>query len=443
VQFYESDDVLVDAVGAYLAAGLRSGEAAIVVATAAHRAGLAAYLAAAGLDLAVARTDGHYLALDAAETMAQFLVDGMPDPGRFTEVIGGLIAEAGAAGRRVRIFGEMVALLALDGNRAATTRLEALWNELQATRSFVLVCAYPIQDLGGEPFADLVYQVCAEHSRVIPAESYAALTAADDRDRAVTVLQQKARSLELALTAERAARDEAEAALRLRDEFLSIAAHELRTPLTTLSGRAELALRLAARAGESVPAPVVQSLRAISGQTGKLARLVGHLLDVSRLDAGRLALERQPTDLVALVRAVVSEARTWTDRHVIAVSAPPAVEAVVDPLRLEQVLVNLLENAVKYSPDGGPIEVAIAWRGAAVEVSVRDQGLGISPDQREAVFERFAQAHADSHRSGLGLGLYICRQIVHLHGGEIVVESTEGTGSVFTVRLPCQALRPR
>ena len=446
VQFYESDAFLLDAVGEFIGTGLRAGDAGIVVATEAHREGLEDRLRAYGVDVVVAREGGRYVALDATETLSQFMVEGAPNPERFAGVLGGMVARAAAGGRRVRIFGEMVALLAVAGNHAGAHRLEVLWNELQTTHAFSLFCAYPMNRFGGETLAELLGNVCAAHSRVVPAESYTTLSTTDDRLRAVTVLQQKARWLEaeieernraearlqVALAEERAAREAAEAALRVRDEFLSVAAHELRTPLTTLSGQAQLALRLIERDGHAQPDRITLSLQAIPRQATKLARLLNHLLDISRLEAGKLTLERQSTDLAVDVEQVVAGARARCDRHTISVSGPASLEAQVDPLRVEQVLTNLLDNAVKYSPDGGVVEVSLRrLGGTAAELSVRDRGLGIPPEKRDQIFERFYQAHANGHRSGLGLGLYISREIVELHGGEIRAEfPADGGGAL-------------
>jgi signal transduction histidine kinase len=291
--------------------------------------------------------------------------------------------------------------------------------------------------LGGAAFAELIDDACAQHSDVIPAESYTALDGADERLRAVTVLQQKAQSLEMALAAERTARSAAEAALRARDEFLSIAAHELRTPLTTLSGQAQMALRQLRRDGNLEPERGAQALQAITRQSDTLAQLVSRLLDVSRLDAGKLALERRPTDLALLTEQAVSGAQSRTDRHTITLTAPDSLEAWVDPLRLEQVLTNLLDNAIKYSPGVGTIDVVLTQpEPGVVELSVRDHGLGIPPERRRQIFERYAQAHNASHRSGLGLGLYISRQIVELHGGSIRAEFPADGGTRIVVRLP-------
>jgi PAS domain S-box-containing protein/excisionase family DNA binding protein len=573
VQVYEADAALLEAVGEYIGAGLRAGEAAIAIATEAHRTGLEERLRADGLDLDSARASGQYIALDAAETLARIMADGEPEPDRFAEVVGAVVARATTGGRPVRAFGEMVALLATEGNHAAAIRLESLWNGLQRVHTFSLFCAYPMDALGGEAFAAVFSDVCTEHTLVIPTERYTALETADARLREIALLQQRAASLEVEiaererfemaalrlaaivessddaiigktldgiivdwnrgaerlygysaaeaigrpisllipedlpdelpviierlsrgeridhydteriskdgrrisvsltispirnaagrlvgasaiardiserrcaerereelLARERQARAEAEAALRLRDEFLSIASHELRTPLAVLKGHAQVALRRLQRAGQLEPVRAVDALRAIESQSDKLNRLVGRLLDIPRIETGKLELERRPTDIVALVEQVVSSARARETGHAIVLAASPSLEAEVDPLRLEQVLTNLLDNAIKYSPEGGTIEVVVS-RSAdeAPEIAVRDHGLGIPPEKRAQIFERFFQAHGNGHKRGLGLGLYISRQIVELHGGEITAESPADGGSRFVVRLP-------
>ena len=451
VQFYEAEAVLLDTVTAFLADALRAGGAGLVLATEAHRRGLEVRLQATGLDPAGAARDGRYTALDAAETLARFMVDGLPDPETFNRVIGGIVAPAAQGGRRVHIFGEMVALLVAEGNQAAACRLERLWNGLQQRFPSVLLCAYPMASVGVEALAGAFREICAEHSHVIPAESFTGLASDDDRLRAIAALQQQAWQLEAALAqrrlaearlqealaAERAAREAAEAALSLRDDFLSVAAHELRTPLTSLRGYAQVALRRLERDGGIPPDRLAHALRAITGQVDKLSRLITQILDISRLESGRLPLEREPTDLTALVEHAAAVARTWTDRHTITVDAPGPVEVSVDPLRLEQVLSNLLDNAVKYSPDGGRLEVAVSRTpDGAAEIAVRDYGLGIPPERRGQIFQRFYQAHRSAHRSGMGLGLYISRQIVERHGGEIRAEFPPEGGCRFVVRLP-------
>src|SRR6266571_2127374 len=214
VQFYETDEFLLDSVSGFIGAGLGAGAACIVLATKAHRESLEERLKANGLDLAAVYTRGTYLSLDAGETLAMFMVDGLPEPERFAEVVGSLIERAVKGRRRVRIFGEMVAQLWTEGNQAAAIRLEALWNELyHTTGSFSLFCAYPIHCFAGEGYGEQFTEICQQHAHVIPDESYTLLASPEERLRAITLLQQKALTLE----AEIAERQAAEERLRISE----------------------------------------------------------------------------------------------------------------------------------------------------------------------------------------------------------------------------------
>jgi signal transduction histidine kinase len=227
-----------------------------------------------------------------------------------------------------------------------------------------------------------------------------------------------------------------------RDEFLSVAAHELKTPLTSLKGFVQVLLRQAERGEGSEPARLTQSLKIIDEQSQKLARLVSQLLDVSRIDAGRLGLETRSTELVRLVEDAMAAARSRTSRHELSLRAPLSLAAWVDPLRLEQVLTNLLDNAIKFSPRGGRVEVRV-WRvGGEARVAIADQGVGVPPDQRGRLFDRFFQAKGGDRMGGMGLGLYISRQIVELHGGRIAAEFPRAGGTRLVVALPLSGVLP-
>jgi signal transduction histidine kinase len=181
---------------------------------------------------------------------------------------------------------------------------------------------------------------------------------------------------------------------------------------------------------------VTAAFEEIRRQTERLGALIAQLLDVSRLQAGRLSLRTERLDLVPLVRQVL-DSLPESEAHTFVLRAPDHLVVRVDGLRLEQVLTNLLDNAVKYSPDGGRIEVEIrALTTPEVEIAVRDHGIGIPPERRAAIFERFYRAHTDSYRSGLGLGLSISRQIVELHGGTIAAEFPDDGGARFVTVLP-------
>jgi len=234
---------------------------------------------------------------------------------------------------------------------------------------------------------------------------------------------------------------------RLKDEFISIAAHELRTPLAVLKGFAQTLLVQTARGkGPELVEWQVEALQSIDQATARLVELTEDLLDVTRLQAGRLALHLEPTDLVALTRRVVTRLQLTTEHHALAIFAPVEhLVAPVDPRRLEQVLSNLIGNAIKYSPEGGSIEVTIGEeeQAHAALLCVSDHGIGIPAQQQQLVFGRFART--DNARAygigGTGLGLYLCRELVERHGGRIWFESVEGQGSTFYVALPLLSSR--
>jgi signal transduction histidine kinase/FixJ family two-component response regulator len=228
-------------------------------------------------------------------------------------------------------------------------------------------------------------------------------------------------------------------AVRVRDEFLSVAAHELRTPLTGLSLQAQLAQRRLERNGPVDPLKQIEAFRAINRQATKTAGLVNQLLDVSRVEAGRLLLERRPTDLSELVEASISLISERTVGHLVLSHTDSPIVASLDPLRIEQVVTNLVENAIKFTPEGGRIDVEVRRTSPSVaSLSVTDNGIGIPIERRGQLFERFYRAHAESHQSGMGLGLFICRQIVELHGGKIRAEFPFEGGTRFVVELPLE-----
>ncbi|WP_233585093.1 ATP-binding protein [Corallococcus sp. CA054B] len=235
---------------------------------------------------------------------------------------------------------------------------------------------------------------------------------------------------------------EAREAVRLRDEFLSIASHELKTPLTPLNLKLQALRRELDRHPGPVPREVVERYLDVgSRQLKKLAELVNDLLDVSRIAAGRLSMECVPMDLAELVRDVVAayEGPAARSGSVLQLECMDSVTmGVWDRPRLEQVVVNLVDNAIKYG-QGRPIQIRLETRDGKAALTVRDQGIGISEESLPRLFGRFERAVSDRHYGGLGLGLYITRTLVEAMGGTVRVESRLGQGSVFTVELPLTA----
>jgi signal transduction histidine kinase len=241
------------------------------------------------------------------------------------------------------------------------------------------------------------------------------------------------------LFSERRAHAEAE---QLKDEFISIAAHELRNPMAALKGFTHMLMAQSERGGGvALDDWQKEALQDIDHATSRLVELTDDLLDVTRLQAGRLEFHLKPINLVALTRRIIARLQITTGRHHIIFSAgkEPMMIA-VDPQRMEQVLTNIINNAIKYSPTGGAIKVTLRAFGQTqqVQLSIQDYGIGIPAAQQDRIFERFMRA--DNARAygigGTGLGLFLCRELLARQHGHIWFESNEGEGSTFYVSLP-------
>ncbi|WP_434427068.1 AAA family ATPase [Nannocystis pusilla] len=229
-----------------------------------------------------------------------------------------------------------------------------------------------------------------------------------------------------------------QAALRLRDEFLSVASHELRTPMTSLT----LALQTIVKrtpSGKPLDPQVTSKLLDLAiRQSGRMNRLIGDLLDVSRIETWQLALSLAEVELSGLVREVVARFQPDLARagSSATIEAPAPVVGRWDRSRLEQVVSNILSNAAKFGA-GAPIEIAVVRAGDVARLTIRDHGLGIDPDRLPRIFDRFERGVSAQNYGGLGLGLYIARRIVEGHCGTIRATSTPGEGTTFIVELPC------
>ena len=227
------------------------------------------------------------------------------------------------------------------------------------------------------------------------------------------------------------------AAVTARDEFLAVASHELRTPLSTLRLVATMLSRRLAQSHPDGESDVTRQVEALDRQIRRLEKLTADVLDVSRISSGRLELHREPSDLSILVREIVD--RFLADRSqgapVILFDSEPNATGYWDASRIDQVVSNLVSNAVSYG-NGSTVQVTVRATEDTACVIVRDDGIGIAADTRDRIFERFERAVSSAHYGGLGLGLWIARQIVDAHGGTISVHSELGAGATFTVTLP-------
>jgi two-component system phosphate regulon sensor histidine kinase PhoR len=223
---------------------------------------------------------------------------------------------------------------------------------------------------------------------------------------------------------------------QVKSDFVATVSHELRTPLTSIYGFAETLLRDDVSFGDD---DRVTFTRYIATEAERLTRLVEGILSVTRLEAGAVQLALVPVDVPELAREVAAWAGGRSEQHRIELVLPPEpLYAQADPDRVRQVLINLIDNAVKYSPDGGTVTVRVRRSGQLVEVRVEDEGIGISERDQRNLFRKFFRVDAGMSRGirGVGLGLYLVRGLVTAMGGRIWVESVEGEGSTFVVELP-------
>ncbi|MCM2277686.1 MAG: ATP-binding protein [Oligoflexia bacterium] len=231
---------------------------------------------------------------------------------------------------------------------------------------------------------------------------------------------------------------------RMRDEFLSTAAHELKSPMTTIKAYVQL-LKKWRPAG--IGERELKALSVLSYQTDRMNKLIQDLLEFSRLQLGRLQLNKTRFELRSLVSELVAQMQGISPTHRLSLADGPPEWVFADRDRVEQVLLNLVDNAIKFSPQGGAIEVTVSGREGEVCVAVKDQGIGIPPERQLQLFDRYYRAHAGTghaYSTGMGMGLFISRELITRHGGRIWCQSRENAGSTFQFSIPIspEAARP-
>ncbi len=230
-------------------------------------------------------------------------------------------------------------------------------------------------------------------------------------------------------------------ATQVRDEFISIASHELKTPLTSLKLQTQLNQRMMKRENGEIPRDRVNKLvENTDRQVDRLSRLVEDMLDVSRINTGKLALQKTEVDLAELVSEIVERLTPQLSaaRCTVSLTLENGVKGSWDRFRIEQVIINLVTNAIRYAAEK-PIHVSVSQTDGIATLVVRDEGCGIAPENRERIFQRFERILSSHGIDGLGLGLYICKQIVEAHGGSIRVDDKQIKGACFVVELPMKA----
>ena len=441
VQFYGEDRFLLDELSRFIGNALGAGKPAVVIATREHREGLNERLRASGLDPARAVAQGRYLPLDAAETLSQIMQDGLPDPARFTELVGSAIAKLKAATQGdpgpIAAFGEMVALLWADGKFEAAMRLEQLWNEFAETHPISLHCAYPLSGFYREEHGDSLLQICAQHSAVIPGESYSELVSQDDRLRIIAQLQQKARALETEvaqrrLVEEKLRRNQAE--LESLVEKRTSALRQLSSRLLSLqdSERRRIARELHDSLGQYLVALKlnVEILRR-SPAREELWSQSTELMERCVSEVRTLSYLLHPPTMDAV--GIASAARWYVEGFALRSGLKIKLDVPADPVRLAEatelalfrVLQEALTNVHRHS---GASEAAVFIEKSAGQVilEVRDNGRGIEPE----MLNRFRESGA-----GVGVGLISMQERARELGGGLQLESNR-TGTVVRITIP-------
>ena len=443
VQFYGEDSSLLDESSRFVGAELVAGETAVVIATKAHREGIAQRLQSRGFDTTKAVEEGRYIVLDADETMAKFMRDGWPDADLFADVVGSVLGQTPVARgnkRRVAAFGEMVSLLWARGNTEAAVRLEQLWNGLAHTYNLSLRCAYPMSAFHRQGDGESFLKICGEHSHVIPVESYTTLVNEEERLRSITLLQQKA----LALETEMAERKQVEEALRRVQAELELQVEQRTAALRQLSSRL-LSLQ------DSERRRIARELHDSLGQYLVGLKLNAHMLrkspesDELWSEADRLTeqcisevrtlsyLLHPPTmDAAGFASAARWYVEGYGQRSGVSVNldAPADMERLPDAVELAlfRVLQEALTNVHRHS-GASAADVMIRHDAEEVILEIKDNGCGI-PEELLGYFHKTG--------SGMGVGIAGIRERVRELRGRLTLESGN-TGTLVRVALPLAA----
>jgi signal transduction histidine kinase len=441
VQFYGQDGFLIDELSRFIGTALRTGESAVVIATMEHRDGLARKLKAQGLDTTKAFAQGRYVSLDAAETLAMITPGGWPHAIRFVEVIGSVIARAAAATegktRPVAAFGEMVALLWAEGKPEAAIRLEQLWNDLARTHSFSLRCAYPMSSFCREEHGASLLKICAEHSAVIPGESYTALVSQDERLRTIAHLQQKAQALETEIAERRRVEEElrqSQAELESLVELRTAALRQLSLRLLSLqdSERRRIARELHDSLGQYLVALKLNvDMLKKSPERGELWSQSEELTERCIAEVRALSYLLHPPTMDAV--GIASAARWYVEGFSLRSGLKLTLDAPEDPVRLPdtielalfRVLQEALTNVHRHS-GASAANILIRRSSEHVILEVRDNGRGMEQE----MLDRFRETGI-----GVGVGLMSMHERARELGGKVDLES-DRSGTLVRITIP-------
>ncbi|HYO52195.1 MEDS domain-containing protein [Archangium sp.] len=432
---YENAEQQWDAVIPYVAEGLARNEACLYVVDDHDLDEVRQAFVVHGVDVDAHVRSGQ---LTFSTKREAYLFSGVFDPSAMIAFLARTVQEAVAAGRTgFRVTAEMTWALGQQCGCERLIEYEALLSNFFPGSQASAICQYNRKRFSADVIRDVLrtHPVAIVGNQVCPNLYYETPAMVLGQESTEQRVEWMIRQLQRFRGAER----KLERAIQARDEFLSVASHELNTPLTSLKLQVQSLSRALARGdGAALTQHKVSGIiERTDRQLRRLSRLVSDLLDVSRIHANKLTLDLEQVELRELVEDVVDRISGDFTHIGVRLDLVPGPQVVGrwDRSRLEQVVLNLLSNALKYGA-GKPVRVEVTADGDQVHLSVKDQGVGLREEDRARIFERFERAISASEASGLGLGLYIAREIVQAHGGYISVESRLGKGSTFTVSLP-------
>ena len=460
VHFYETPEALFEKVARFLGGGLDSGDRVLVVATASHRESITERLDPELVSRAIATKQ--LALLDAHETLEAIMVGDAVDTDHFHRMLDRVVSDlrGGAAGTRVRAYGEMVDVLWRTGRSSAALRLEEAWGDAIERHDFALLCAYAMGHFYGEANMAGLSAVCDRHTHVVgaspaPEESVPSIqddASVEERIRSLEAELRHRKGLEAALRKalhdrscveaelrdsigrEREAREKAEQSDAFKEQFIAILGHDLRNPLNTILTTARLMLMR----GE-LPADSSRRLDRVVVSGVRMQRMIEQILDVTsdRLDDGIHIAVDPAQDVGALAATVVDEARAANPRTTIDLVVDGPCIATVDGQRFEQVLRTLVGNALAHGDASRPVRVLVLARSDTLAIEVHNFGPPIEEEERAFLFEPLKRSRKSKGRSeGLGLGLYISQRIAHAHGGALDVETSDERGTTFRLTIP-------
>jgi len=451
VLFYESEDYLIGLIAGFVAEGLGARQPAVVILDPHRLEPLTRALESKGIDVARESESEFLLFVNAAETLGGLMDGERLVPDRFRSSVTPFVTRSVARSPGgIRAYGEMVDLLARRGNTGAAIEIEELWNEVSHDQPISMLCGYHMGSFRDATHTASLARICRAHTRVRPTERFIQHDAAN-QFLEIALLQQRAQALETELirremmeadlceaiaVAERAKRA-AEQANHTKSQFLAVMSHELRTPLNAIGGFAEL---LTLGILGSVNEEQRDALERIQRSQHHLLTLINQILSYakvetsnSRYDVGVVALAEVMRNVESLVLPEIT-ARKLRYAH----AGCGSLAVMADRDKLQQILINLLSNAAKFTDAGGEIVVECLTDGPTAFIHVRDTGIGIPHEKLGSIFEPFVLADTNytRTRSGIGLGLAISREYARGMGCDLTVESEAGRGSVFTLALP-------